>query len=81
MQVLEPAIKAAPAQIQLELEELILALHSVSPMEAAFFVRQVLNSSDDQMTFLTFRRMLPAFPRELRDEIKEIIGTGPSSIR
>jgi hypothetical protein len=81
MQVLEPAIKAAPAQIQLELEELILALHGVSPMEAAFFVRQVLNSSDDQMTFLTFRRMLPAFPRELSDEIKEIVGTGPPSIR
>jgi hypothetical protein len=73
MQVLEPVVKAAPTQIQLDLEELVLALHNVSPMETAFFVKQVLNSSDDPKTFLTFRRMLPAFPPELRDEIKEIV--------
>jgi len=80
MQVLEPAVKAAPTEIQLDLEELILALHAVSPMETAFFVKQVLTSSDDKMTSLTFRRMLPAFPTELRDEIREMVRPKPSSI-
>lgn len=80
LDVLEPVVKAAPSQIQVDLEELILALHRVSPTETAYFVRQVLVTTDNPMTAITFRRMSPSFPTELREEIKEFVRGKPFSV-
>jgi hypothetical protein len=71
---------AAPTQIQLDLEELVLTLHRLSPTETNYFVHEVLSTSDNPMTALTFRRMLPAFPPDLRDEIRELVRHKPSSM-
>jgi len=73
MKVIEPVVEAAPAKLQTEIEELILAFYSASPTETSYFVRQVLLDSEDPMTAMTFRRISPSLPMELREEIREFI--------
>ena len=73
MKVIEPVVEAAPVKLQNEIEELILALYSASPTETSYFVRQVLMDSEDPMTAITFRRIAPSLPMELREEIREFI--------
>jgi DNA alkylation repair enzyme len=80
IEVLEPAVKAAPALIQLDLEELILALYAASPTETTYFLRDVLLRSDNPMTAITFRRMSPSFPPDLREEIREFVRGKPLSL-
>jgi len=80
MEALEPVVKAAPAEIQLDLEQLILALFRASPTETTYFIRQVLTNSDNPMASVVFRRMAPSFPPELRDEIREFVRGRPFSI-
>jgi hypothetical protein len=77
--LLEPAVKAAPAEVQLELEDLVVALHRSSPTETAYFIRQLLTTADNSMTAITFRRMSPALPAELREEIRELVRGKPLS--
>lgn len=73
LKVVEPIVEAAPAELQNEIEELILALYAASPTETSYFVRQVLMDSEDPMTALTFRRISPSLPAELREEVREFI--------
>jgi hypothetical protein len=73
MKVIEPVVQAAPAELQLEIQELILAFYGSSPTETSYFVRQLLLDSEDPMTALTFRRIAPSLPMELREEIREFI--------
>jgi hypothetical protein len=73
MKVIEPVVQTAPPKLQTEIEELILALYAASPTETSYFVRQVLMDSDDPMTAITFRRISPALPLDLREEIREFI--------
>lgn len=79
LEVIEPIVIAAPAQLQGELEELILALYQVSPTETTYFVRDVLLKSDNPMTATTFRRISPSFPMELKEEVREIVRAKPFS--
>ena len=80
MEALEQVVKAAPTQIQPDLEELILALFRASATETTYFVRQVLTTSDDPMTSVAFRRMAPSFPPELQEEVRELVRGKPFSI-
>jgi hypothetical protein len=73
LEVIEPIATAAPAQLQVELEELILALYRVSPIETTYFVRDVLLKSDNPMTATTFRRILHSFPAELKADVRELV--------
>jgi hypothetical protein len=75
--VIEPVAEAAPAQIQVDLEQLILALYKASPTETSYFVRHLLINSKNPMTAITFRRMSPSFPTELREEIREFVRGKP----
>ena len=71
LKVIEPIVVAAPSKLQIEIEELILALYKVSPTETSYFLRQVLITSDNPMTIITFRRISPSLPNELKEEIRE----------
>jgi hypothetical protein len=73
MKVIEPVVVEAPAKLQNELEELILVLYAASPTETTYFVRQILIESENPMTAMTFRRIAPSLPMELREEIREFI--------
>jgi len=79
LDVIRPAVETAPASLQLDLEELILALYAAYPTETAYFVRQVLIETRNPMTAITFRRMSPNFPTELKEEIREFIRGKPPS--
>ena len=71
--ILEPVVKEAPSEIQLELEELILALYKLSPAETTYYVLQVLKTSEEPMTATAFRRMSAAFPADLRAAVRKSI--------
>ncbi|HET6845613.1 MAG TPA: DNA alkylation repair protein [Anaerolineales bacterium] len=79
MATLEPALRAAPADMQLELEGLLSALYAVSPTETIYLLRQVLVASQEPSTVTMFRRMSPALPRELQEDIREIVRSRPAS--
>lgn len=79
LEVIKPIVEAAPADLQLTLEALLLALHHASPKETTYFVRQVLLHSDDPMTAVTFRRILPALPAGLREEVRGLLRSRPVS--
>ena len=73
MEVLEPVVRVTPAEMQLDLEKVILALYAVSPTETTFFLRQVLTHSEDPMTPVVFRRMLPSFPPALKEDVRVLV--------
>ena len=73
MKVIEPVVEAAPARLQNEIAELIRTLYVASPTETSYFIRQLLIDSQNPMTAITFRRISPSLPLELREEIREFI--------
>jgi DNA alkylation repair enzyme len=79
LKLLEPIMEAAPVKLQEEIEEFVLALYKVSPTETIYFLRQVLTHSDDPMAAITFRRISPSFPNELKEGIRELIRAKPLS--
>ncbi|HUH98676.1 MAG TPA: DNA alkylation repair protein [Anaerolineales bacterium] len=79
LRLLEPIVKAAPAQLQTEIEDFVLGLYKLSPTETLYFLRQVLATSGDPMTAITFRRISPSFPAELKEGIRELIRSRPLS--
>ena len=81
LKILEPVVREAPSDIQLELEELILALYKLSPAETAYYVRDILSTSDDPMTAITFRRMSTSFPAELTAGIRDLLRKAPTNVR
>jgi hypothetical protein len=76
LEALEPVFRAAPSEIQTELAELVCSLYERSPTETAYLVRQVLTTSENALTGLTFKRMAPSLPDELQEEIREFAGGG-----
>jgi hypothetical protein len=77
LKLIEPAVEAAPAKLQIEIETLVLALYKAFPTETTYFLRQVLGSSKDPMTAVTFRRISASLPPALRDELREFIRVRP----
>lgn len=78
LQLIEPVMTAAPAKLQLEIEELVLALYKSSSTETTYFLRQVLSQSEDPMTAITFRRISSSFPSELKAELREFLRNRPT---
>ena len=79
LKLLEPVLEAAPAKLQLEIEDLVKTLYALYPTETTFYLRQVLQDSQDPMTAVTFRRISPSFPAALRAELRELLRTKPIS--
>jgi hypothetical protein len=79
LKVVEPVMEAAPSKLQLEIEDLVLALYKASPTETSYFLRQVLTNSKNPMTATTFRRISPSLPAELKEDVREFIRGKPYS--
>ncbi len=77
LDLVEPIIVSAPATLQLDLEELIIALYRASPTETTFLLKQVLATSDNPMTAITLRRTSPSFPVALQNELREALRAKP----
>jgi hypothetical protein len=73
LDAIEPIVSAAPAAVQRDLEELILALYKASPAETRFFLRQIIGNPENEMARITLRRILPAFPLELQAELRDLL--------
>jgi hypothetical protein len=77
LDLVEPIIQAAPATLQTDLENLIIELYKASPSETTFFLKQILSASEDQMTFISMRRIYPSLPSALQAELKDYLRPTP----
>ena len=72
-EILEPIIKAAPAALQYDLQELIVTLYDASPDETTYFLQQILKETKSPMPSIALRRMAPDLPPELQSSLREML--------
>jgi hypothetical protein len=77
LDIVEPVIEEAPAVIQNDLADLITALHRASANETTFMLKHVLAHSENPMTAITIRRILPDLPPPLQRELHEMVRPQP----
>lgn len=68
-----PVIAAAPSTLQLDLRDLILALHKASPTETIYLLQEILAHSENPLTTIILRRILPAFPPDLQASLRDLV--------
>lgn len=68
-----PIFEAAPGTIQTDLKDLINAFFRASKTETIFYLREIVESSDNPLTVVTLRRILPGLPTELQSELLELV--------
>ncbi|MBI5841781.1 MAG: DNA alkylation repair protein [Chloroflexi bacterium] len=78
LDIVEPIITEAPATLQLDLEDLIIALYRASPTETTFMLKQVIADSENPMTVITLRRISSSFPLDLQNELRESLRARPT---
>ncbi len=71
-EIVEPVIKASPAALQFDLQELIIALYKASPDETAYFIQQILKDTKSPLLAVALRRMSPELPQELQTSLREM---------
>jgi len=72
-ETIEPIVKASPASLQYDIQELITALYKASPDETIFFLQQILSKTKSPLLAVSLRRMLPDLPEELQVSLRELI--------
>ena len=72
-ELVEPAIKTAPAALQIDLQELITVLYQASPDETAYFLQQILKGTKSPLPAVALRRMSPELPAELQVSLREML--------
>jgi hypothetical protein len=68
-----PILKAAPAALQFDLQELIIALYRASPSETTYFLQQILKGTRSPLPSVALRRMSPDLPQELQTSLREML--------
>lgn len=71
--IVEPIIEEAPSTLQNDLTDLIVTLYRASPNETIFMLKHILNTTENQMTAVTLRRISPDFPPPLQKELRELL--------
>ena len=71
----EPIVKTAPATLQFDMQELLIALYKASPDETLFFIAQILKKTKSPLPAVSLRRMLPNLPQTLQASLREILQT------
>jgi hypothetical protein len=72
-EIVEPIIKASPATLQYDLQELIIALYEASPDETTYFLQQILKGSKSPLPSVALRRMAPELPQELQSSLRDML--------
>ena len=75
-ETIEPILKAAPAALQFDLQELITTLYEASPSETTYFLQQIVKGTKSQLPAVALRRMSPDLPHELQISLREILREG-----
>jgi hypothetical protein len=78
LDILEPIIEEAPAALQNELTDLIIALYRASSSETTFMLKHVLSNTENPMTAVTMRRIVTSFPPLLQNELRDLLRPQPS---
>ena len=72
-EIIEPILKAAPAALQFDLQELIITLYQASPDETTHFIQQILKETKSPLPAIALRRMSPELPQELQTSLREMM--------
>lgn len=72
-EIIEPILKAFPASLQFDLQELISTLFQASPDETTYFLQQIVKGTKSPLPSVSLRRMLPELPEELQGNLREIL--------
>jgi hypothetical protein len=81
LDIVEPVIEEAPAIVQTDLADLIVALYRASANETTFMLKHVLANSENPMTAITLRRILPSLPPPLQDELRDLLRPGATALQ
>jgi hypothetical protein len=73
LEIVEPILKASPATLQFDLQELIITLFEASPDETVYFLQQILKGTRSPLPAAALRRMLPELPQELQSSLREML--------
>lgn len=72
-EVVEPILRASPASLQFDLQELIIALFEASPEETTYFIQQILKATRSPLPTVALRRISPGLPHELQASLREML--------
>ena len=72
-EIIEPLIKASPATLQYDLQELIIVLYEASPDETTYFLQEILKGTRSPLPAIALRRMSPELPQELQLSLREML--------
>jgi hypothetical protein len=72
-EVVEPILKASPAALQSDMQELLSALYKASPDETMYFIQQILKDTKSPLPAVTLRRMSPDLPQEFQVHLRELL--------
>jgi hypothetical protein len=75
-EIVEPIIKAAPAALQYDIQELIITLYEASPDETMYFLQQILKETKSPLPSVALRRMSSELPPELQSSLRELLRQG-----
>jgi hypothetical protein len=73
LEIVEPVIKASPAALQFDLQELIITLFEASPDETIYFLQQILKETRNPLPAVALRRMSPELPAELQASLRDML--------
>ena len=69
--IVEPIIIAAPTILQNDIKNIILALYQDAPTETSYFIRNLLQKSENPKTKVLLRRILPSLPDPLQESLQK----------
>lgn len=72
-EIVEPIFKAAPAALQFDLKDLLVALYKAAPDEALHFLQQILKDTKNPLPAVALRRMSPDLPAVLQSHVRELL--------
>src|SRR5512147_343883 len=72
-EIISPILKASPAALQFDIQELLTALHKKSSDETIYFIEQTLKSTKSELPVIALRRMLPDLPQDLQTNLRELL--------
>jgi hypothetical protein len=73
--LITPLCQASPTGLHADLVEVIKALIQRSPVETAYFLRQILAISSNPNTARVVRRLLPEFSPDLQASLRKALQT------
>ena len=71
--IVEPIIIAAHTRLQKDIQNIIIALYQDAPTETSYFLKNLIKKSENPQTKVLLRRILPALPEGLQDNLKEML--------